>query len=387
MSRFYFDHAAATPVREEVVAEMEPYFSKKFGNPSSLHNFGQEAKEALEKSRVLIGELLNANPKDIVFTSGGTESNNLALKGVAFANKEKGKHIIVSKIEHPCVMNSAKWLESQGFEVTYLDVDKYGVVNPSDVEKAIKKGTILVSVMHANNEIGTVEPIEEIGKICNDKDVIFHTDAVQTFGRIPIDVKNVDLLTACSHKVYGPKGVGLLYVKEGTKIEPLIHGGGHEKGLRSGTENVAGIAGFSKAAYLAYSEMNEEGERLTKMRDRIIKEVLEIEDSFLNGHPTKRLQNNAHFCFRYIEGEALALHLDDKGIEASTGSACSSKKLEPSYVLLALGLKREEAHGSLRLTLGRKNNDEQVDYLLKELPPIVKKLREMSPFTKGSSWE
>lgn len=377
------DHAATTPVRKEVLKAMQPYFSKKFGNASSLHRWGQEAKQALENSRIQIAKVIGANPEEIVFTSGGTESNNLALKGLAFASKKK--HIITSSIEHHCVLNACEWLEKQGFSVTYLPVDKYGLISLGDLENSIKKDTLVVSIMHANNEIGTIEPIKEIGKICREKGVLFHTDAVQTFGKIPINVRkmNIDLLSVSSHKIYGPKGVGCLYVRSGIKIEPLAHGGGHEHGLRSGTENVSGIVGFGHAAELAKKEMKKEAERLTKLRDYLIRNVLKIPNSYLNGHPKKRLPNNANFWFKFIEGESLVLHLDAKGIAASTGSACSSKSLEPSHVLLAIGLRHEEAHGSLRLTLGRSNNKKHVDYVLKVLPQIVKKLREISPFKKS----
>jgi len=348
----------------------------------SLHSFGQEAKKALEEAREKVAELMNAKKGKIIFTSSATEANNLALKGIAFANREKGKHIIVSAIEHHCVLESARWLEKQGFDITYLPVDKYGLVDPAKVEDAIRKDTILVSIMHANNEIGTIEPIEEIGKICRRKGVYFHTDAAQSYGKINVDVEkmNVDLLTASSHKMYGPKGVGALFVADDVKIEPLLHGGGHEFGLRSSTVNVAGIVGFGAAAEIAKKEMKAEAQKLTKLRDKLIKGVLKIERSYLNGHPTKRLPNNANFRFDFIEGESLVAFLDMKGIAASTGSACSSESLEPSHVLLAIGLKPHQAHGSLRLSLGRWTTREEIDYVLEVLPSIVEKLREISPF-------
>lgn len=384
MKRIYLDYAATTPVDARVLQAMKPYFSKKFGNASSLHRSGQEAKKALEESRKKVAELINADNGEIVFTSSGTESDNLSVKGVAFANKEKGKHIIVSKIEHDAILESCKWLNIEGFEITYLPVDKYGFVDTKELESSIRKDTILVSVMHANNEIGTIEPIEEIGKICREHDVYFHTDAVQTFGKIGIDVKkmNIDLLSASSHKIYGPKGVGLLYVREGIKIEPLMHGGGHESGLRSSTENIAGIVGFAAACDIAKKEMKNDATKQTRLRDYLIKNVLKIEYSHLNGHPVKRLPNNTNFWFDFIEGESLVTHLDFHGIAASTGSACSSKSLEPSHVLTAIGLKHEEAHGSLRMTLGRQTTKIDIDYVLKILPGIVNRLREISPLKK-----
>lgn len=387
MRRIYMDHAATTPVRNEVLKAMQPYLSKKFGNPSSLHFSGQEAKHALEESRAKVAGIINTKPSEIIFTSGGTEANNLALIGTAFANRSKGKHLITTKIEHHAILDVCKWLEKQGFDITYLPVDKQGMIDTTKVEDAIRSETILVSIMHANNEIGTIQDIAEIGKICREKGVYFHTDAVQAVGKIPIDVNkmNIDMLSMSSHKLYGPKGVGALFVKSGVKIESVIHGGGQEFGLRSGTENIPGIVGFAKAAELAKKEMRQESKRLITLRDRLIKGLLKIENSWLNGHPTKRLPNNVHLCFKFIEGEALVLSLSDLGIAASTGSACSSKSLEPSHVLLALGLKHEEAHGSLRLTLGRYNSKEDVDYVVKGLPGIVNKLRKISPFKKNWS--
>jgi cysteine desulfurase len=384
--RIYFDHAATTPVDKRVVETMKPYFSEKFGNASSLHQYGQEAKESLDNSRETIAKLINAEPREIIFTSGGTESDNMAIKEIAFINRDKGNHIITIKIEHHAVENSCKFLEKHGFKVTYVNVDKGGLVNLEDIEKAITDETILVSVMHANNEIGTIQPIEEIGKICREKNIIFHTDAVQTVGKIPIDVKkmNIDLLSASSHKLYGPKGVGFLYIRQGVKMQPMIHGGNHEFCLRSGTENVAGIVGFAKACELAGKEMDKRIEHESKLRDKLIKEIPEkIPESWLNGHPTKRLPGNAHFSFKYIEGESLLLHLDDKGIAASTGSACSTKELKPSHVLTAIGLSPVDAHGSLRISLGKDNTEEEVDYLIKVLPEIVENLRKVSPLWKG----
>ena len=376
------DYAATTPVDPKVLKVMLPYFSKKFGNTMSLHSFGREVKIAVEDAREYVANLMNAKPNEIIFTGSATESNNFALKGIAFANKDKGKHIIVSKVEHHCVLESAHWLEKNGFEVTYLPVDKYGLIDLAQLENAIRKDTILVSIMHANNEIGTIEPIKEIGKICRENEIYFHTDAAQTYGKISIDVKkmNIDLLTASSHKMYGPKGAACLFIREGVKIEPLLHGGGHEFGLRSSTLNVPAIVGFGEAAKICKKEMKKEEKKLTKLRDRLIKNVLKIENSHLNGHPKKRLPNNANFWFAFIEGESLIMQLDMKGIAASTGSACSTESLEPSHVLLAIGLKPWEAHGSLRLSLGRWSTKEEVDYVLEVLPEAVENLRKISPF-------
>jgi len=375
------DHAATTPVRKEVFLAMKPFFSKKFGNASSLHFFGREAKEAIENARQKIAKIISAQKEEIIFTSGGTESDNMAIKKVAFANMENGNHVITSKIEHPAVLESCKMLEKKGFKITYLDVDCFGIVNPKDVEKAITNKTILVSIMHANNEIGTIQKIEEIGKICKRKKVYFHTDAVQTFCKEQIDVKrmNIDLLSASSHKIYGPKGTGFLFVKKGTKISPLFHGGGHEFGLRSGTENVAGIVGFAKAAVLMHKEMKKENARLKKLRNKLIVGLLKM-GARLNGHLKKRLANNVNVSFRGIEGESIILNLDKCGIAASTGSACSTRTLEPSHVLLALGLKPIDAHGSLRLTLGKQNKEKDVIYLLGKLEKIIKDLKRISPF-------
>jgi len=381
MKRIYLDYAATTPADPRVIRAMLPYLNKKFGNTMSLHNFGQEAKSALEESREVVAGLMGAKANEIIFTGSATESNNLALKGIAFANKKRGRHIIISRVEHPCIMESAKWLESQGFEITRLKVDKYGFVNPKDVKKAIKKGTILVSVIHASNEIGTIQPIVKIGKICKESGVYFHTDAVQSFGKIPIDVDkmNIDLLSASSHKMYGPKGAACLYIREGTRIEPILHGGGQEQGFRSSTVNVPAIIGFAKAVEIAKKEMRKEAERLTKLRNKLIKGVLgKIPGSHLSGHPQKRLPNNANFWFENVEGESIIIQLDLSGMAASTGSACSSAKLEPSHVLLAIGLKHEEAHGSLRLSLGKWTKASEINYILKVLPGIIKKLREIS---------
>jgi len=385
--RIYFDYASTTPVDLHVAKAMLPYFREKFGNTMSLHSFGQETKVALEKSREVVADLMGAKPSEIIFTGSATESNNLALKGTALARRSLvgggfAGHIIISQIEHPCIMETANWLEKQGFEITRLAVDKYGSVNPLDVKRAVKKDTILVSIIHASNEIGTIQPIEKIGKICRAKRIYFHTDAAQSFGKIPIDVNkmNIDLLTTSSHKMYGPKGAACLFVREGTKIEPLLHGGGQEMGLRGSTVNVPAIVGFAKACEICKKEMRGESQRLAKLKDRLIKNVLKIEKAHLNGHPEKRLPNNANFWFSFIEGESLVIQLDLNGIATSTGSACSSIKLEPSHVLLAIGLKPQQAHGSLRITLGRWTTEKEIDYLIKVLPGVIKKLREISPY-------
>ncbi len=373
------DHAATTYVDPRVVQAMLPYFTECFGNASSLHSFGREAKEALEHSREIVAKALGASPNEIFFTSGGTESDNLAIKGVMYANRNKN-HIITSIIEHHAVLETCNSLQEQGVEVTYLPVDKQGFVSLNHLEDSLTEKTGLVSIMHANNEIGTIEPIKEIGKITRERSVYLHTDAVQSFGKIPTNVNdlNVDLLSISGHKIYGPKGVGVLYVREGVKIEPVQHGGGHERGMRSGTENVPGIVGLAKAVEISQAEMGKESQRLTRLRDKLIKGVLEIEDSWLNGHPTKRLPNNSNFSFSGIEGESLILRLDARGVAASTGSACSSGSGAPSHVLTSIGLTPEQANGSLRLTLGKCNTEEDVDYVLKVLPEIVSDLRKLS---------
>lgn len=382
MKKIYLDHGATTPVAKEVIEEMKPYLDKKYGNASSLHSFGLEANEALNNSKNKILKRLNGQKNfKCVFTSGGTESNNLALKGLAFANKNKGNHIITTKVEHHCVLNACKWLEGQGFKVTYLDVDGDGFVDLEDLKKAIKKDTILVSVIHGNNEIGTINPIREIGEICHNRKVYFHTDACQSFTKVPIDLEkdNVDLLTINSHKIYGPKGVGALVLRNNVKLTPLLHGGGHEFGLRSGTENVPGIVGFAKASEIITEK---DIEHMRKLRDRLIEEILKIEDTRLNGPQKDRLCNNANFSFKFIEGESLVLHLDEKGIATSTGSACSTKDLKPSHVLTSIGLSPVDAHGSLRLTLGKDNTKEEIDYTVESVKQVVERLRKMSPLRK-----
>jgi cysteine desulfurase len=383
--RVYMDYAATTPVDPRALEAMKPYFNEKFGNSVSLHKHGREAKEAVDESRKAVASLMNAEPNQLIFTGSATEATNMVLKGIAFANRKKGNHIITSKIEHHCILEPALWLEKQGFEITRLPVDKFGFVDLTQLENAIKKDTILVSIMHANNEIGTIQDIEKIGKICKEKGVYFHSDAAQSFGKIPIDVKqmNLDLLSVSSHKMYGPKGVGGLYIKKGTKIEPLLHGGGHEFKKRSSTVNVAGVVGFAEAARIQKKEMASDAKKQTGLRDKLIKELLNIEDAHLTGHPTKRLPNNASFWFAYIEGESLLMQLDINGVSASTGSACSSTSLEASHVLLAIGLKPQEAHGSLRLSLGKYTTNEDVNYVLEVVPKSVERLREISPFKKG----
>ncbi|HLD73031.1 MAG TPA: cysteine desulfurase NifS [Candidatus Nanoarchaeia archaeon] len=380
--QIYLDHAATTYLDPRVMKVMMPYFKEKYGNPGSLHQKGLEAKEAVTKAREKVAELIKAKPEEIIFTSGGTESINLALQETAYPNREKGKHIITSKIEHPAVLETCKFLEKDGFTVTYLEVDKEGLVNPKEVEKAIRKDTILISIMYANNEIGTIEPIAEIGAIAEKHKILFHTDACQAGGALDLDVNKlkVDLMTLNGSKIYGPKGVAILYKRAGVKMYPLMQGGGQEFGLRSGTENVPAMVGFAKALELAQKEKEAENKRLSNLRDYFIKEVLrKIPKTFLNGHSTKRLANNANISFLDVEGESILLYLDQKGIMVSTGSACSSEILEISHVLDAIGLKHDAAHGSIRFTLGKKTTKEELDYTVKELIPIIKSLRQISP--------
>ncbi len=386
MTRIYLDYAATTPTHPEVVKAMLPYFTETFGNPSSIHSYGQEAKGAIEEAREKVASLIGAQSGEIVFTSGGTEADNFALKGVAFANEGRGDHIITSAIEHHAVLETCKFLERRGFKVTYLPVDSYGVVDPDDVRKAITTRTILISVMHANNEVGTIETTAEIGRVSKEAGVYFHTDAVQTVGHIPVEVNKlgVDLLAMSAHKLYGPKGMGALYIRKGTKLVSFIHGGEQERRRRAGTENVPGIIGFGKAAEIAQQEIAGEAERLTYLRDRLINGLLErIDHTRLNGHPVNRLPNNVNISVDYVEGESMLLNLDLEGICASTGSACNSSSLEPSHVLLAMGLSHEQAHGSLRFSLGKWTTEEEIVRVLDALPRIVAKLRAMSPLLKG----
>jgi cysteine desulfurase len=385
MKRIYLDYAATTPVHPDVLKAMLPYFSQGFGNPSSVYACGQEAKGAMEKARASVARLIGSREEEITFTSGGTEADNFALAGVAFANEKKGNHIITTAIEHHAILETGKFLKKRGFKVTYLPVDEYGMVAPDDIRKAITAKTILISVMHANNEVGTIQPLAEIGRIARKAGILFHTDAVQTVGHIPVDVNafGVDLLSMSSHKLYGPKGVGALYIRKGTRIAPFMHGGGQERDRRAGTENVPGIVGFGRAAEIALKEMDEEAARLTALRDRFITALQKrIDDIYLNGHPVKRLPNNINVSISFVEGEAMLLNLDMAGICASTGSACSSGSPEPSHVLLATGCSHEQARGSLRFTLGKWTTGADMEKVLDILPPIVKKLRAISPLTK-----
>jgi cysteine desulfurase len=384
----YMDHSATSPVDPEVFEAMKPYFTDSFGNASTLYSLGREGKKAMESAREEVASIIGAETKEIIFTSGGTESDNIAILGTAYKLKKKGNHIITSDIEHPAVDETCKYLEKNGFTITYLPVYKDGIVKVKDLENAITDKTILITIMHANNEIGTMQPIAEIGKIARENKIYFHTDAVQTVGKIPINVGdlNVDMLSLSAHKLYGPKGVGALYMKQGVRIEPIMYGGGHEKGIRPGTENVPGIVGLGKACSIAKENLQRDAQRLTSLRDMLIDGVLsEIEESYLNGHRTKRLPNNANFRFTGIEGESLILHLDGKGIATSTGSACSSTKLEPSHVLMAIGLKEVEAHGSLRISLGHENTEEDIIYTISSIKEVVEKLRKMSPLWCASS--
>ena len=383
----YMDHSATTFVKPEVLEAMNPYFTEHFGNPSSIYGIARYSKKAIDTARLQTAKALGADPEEIYFTSGGSESDNWAIKGVALANRKRGNHIITTQIEHHAVLHTCQFLEKEGFEVTYLPVDQYGLVNPMDLEKAITNKTILISVMYANNEIGTIEPVAELGAIARKHKVYFHTDAVQAIGNVSIDVKsqNIDLLSLSAHKFYGPKGVGALYIRKGVRIENLIHGGGQERKRRAGTENIAGIVGLGKAIELATADIPGHNATIKAMRDRLIKGVLEkIPNSRLNGHPEKRLPGNFNVSFEFIEGESMLLWLDDAGVCASTGSACTSGSLEPSHVLLATGLPVEISHGSLRLTLGDANREGDVDFVLDILPKVVQKLRDMSPLYQKS---
>lgn len=378
----YMDYAATTYTKPEVLEDMIPYFTEFYGNPSSIYSISRETKKAIDKARNRIAKAINAEPAEIYFTGGGSEADNWAIKGIALANKNKGNHIITTKIEHHAVLHTCEYLEKQGFEVTYLDVDEEGSIRLEELKNAIKPSTILVTIMTANNEIGTVQPIKEIGAICKERKVFFHTDAVQAIGHIDMDVKNMDIdaLSLSGHKIYGPKGVGVLYLRKGIKIHNLVHGGAQERNRRAGTENVAGIVGLGKAIELAMENLTEEKERLTYLRNKLIKGLLEIPYSKLNGSVgDKRLPGNVNISFEFIEGESVLLMLDAKGICASSGSACTSGSLDPSHVLLAIGLPHEVAHGSLRLTMGAKTTEEEVDYVIETVPAIVQRLRDMSP--------
>jgi cysteine desulfurase len=385
MRRVYMDHAAGKPVAPKVLEAMMPYFTDKCGNPSSPHSWGNEVRKAMEDARARIVSLVGAKkPEEIFFTSGGTESNNLAIKGVALRNKDRGNHVVTTTAEHMSVMNPCKSLMKQGFDVTFVPVDKYGLVDLQALESTVTDKTTLVSVAYANGEIGTIQPIRQISEIVHRKGAALHVDAVAACGQVSINVQdeNIDLMSISSNDMYGPRGMGALYVKTGTRIEPIIQGGGQERGLRSGTENIPAIVGMGKAAEIVNAEMKTEALRLSQMRDQLIRKALEtVPASFLNGHPTQRLPNNANLRFSYVEGESLILSLDMMGIACSSGSACTSKTLEPSHVLLAIGLKHEEAHGSLLFTLGTQNAEEDVDYVVNALPDIVKRLRAISPLT------
>lgn len=389
MQKVYLDNAATTKVRDEVVEAMLPYFTEYFGNPSSLHLFAREAGKGLDTARAQVAKALNAKPEEIIFTGGGSESDNMVLRGIPEAYKKKGKHVITSAVEHHAVLHTLEAMEKEGrVEVTYLPVDEYGMVTAEQVEKAIRPDTVLVSIMFANNEVGTIMPIEQIGETCKKYGVLFHTDAVQAVGHVPVDVEkmHIDLLSLSGHKFHGPKGVGALYVRKGVRIPALILGGAQERRKRAGTENVPGIVGMGKAIELATAELEDNAAKMKVLRDRLIFRIpARIPDVKLNGHPTERLPNNVNFSIRFIEGESILLMLDLNGIAASSGSACTSGSLDPSHVLLAMGLSHEVAHGSLRLTLSEFTTPEEIDYVLDTLPPIVEKLRAMSPLYHGGN--
>ena len=386
MKRVYMDNAATTALRRDVLDAMMPYLTDIYGNPSSLHYFGQEAHKAVENARHQVASALNAEDNEIVFTGCGTEADNMALKGIAEKYQSKGKHIITSSVEHHAILHTCEYLEKHGFEVTYLPVDEYGMVKAEQVRDAIRSDTILVSVMFANNEVGTIMPIKEIGAVCREKGVFFHTDAVQAVGHVAIDVKamNIDLLSLSAHKLHGPKGVGALYIRKGIVVPPLLHGGAQERRRRAGTENVAGIVGLGKAIEIACSDIEGTAKRMCYLRDKLINGIeASIPEVKLNGHRTERLPGNVNFSIKYIEGESILLMLDINGIAASSGSACTSGSLDPSHVLLAMGMPHETAHGSLRLTLGDDTTEDDIDYVLEVLPEIVVKLRKMSPLYHG----
>ena len=385
---YYFDNAATTKISKEVMDSMLPYLNEIYGNASSIYSIGREAKKAIETAREKVAKAINADSKEIFFTGSGTEADNWVIKGIAFANQHKGKHIITTNIEHHAVLHTCEYLKKFGFETTYVPVKENGIVDVNDIKDAIREDTILISVMFANNEIGTIQPIKEIGELAKEKNIYFHTDAVQAIGNIPIDVKelNVDLLSLSAHKFHGPKGVGVLYIRDGVNIDNLLHGGGQEKRRRASTENTAGIVGLGRAIEIATENIDEKVKYLTKLREKTINGLIEnIPDIIVNGDREKRLPGNVNVCFKYIEGESILLHLDQYGICASSGSACTSGSLEPSHVLLAIGLPHEIAHGSLRLSFSEENTEEEVDYLLEKLPPIIKNLRNMSPLYKANS--
>ncbi|MFA5576432.1 MAG: cysteine desulfurase NifS [Tissierellaceae bacterium] len=383
MKRYiYMDNAATTQVKKEVLDEMLPYFTEKYGNPSSVYSLGSMSRRAVEDAREKVANAIGAEKREIYFTGGGSEADNWVVRGVAYGNLSKGNHIITTKVEHHALLHTCEYLEKKGFELTYLDVDEYGLINLEDLKKAINDKTILISIMFANNEIGTIQPIKEIGEIAKENKIFFHTDAVQAMGNIRIDVDelNIDLLSMSAHKFYGPKGVGALYIRQGVKIDPLISGGAQERNRRAGTENVPAIVGMGRAIELAYENLEEHNNRLIKMRDSLIEKIrANIDHVRLNGHPTKRLPGNVNMCFQFIEGESLLLSLDLEGVAGSSGSACTSGSLDPSHVLLAIGLPHEIAHGSLRLSLGDFNTEDELDYVVEKLVKIVARLRSMSP--------
>ncbi len=386
MKKYYLDNAATTPTDPRVLQAMLPCFTEVYGNPSSLHAFGQTAKHLVEEARKTVASFIGASPEEIIFTSGGTEANNTVVEGIAHDRREKGNHVITSKIEHHSILEPCYFLEKEGFEVTLIPVNEYGLVDPDDVRKAITEKTILISIMHANNEIGTIQPLTEISKIARENGIYFHTDSVQTFGHFPISVNElqIDLLSASAHKLYGPKGIGILYVRKGTRIEPILRGGDQEKRRRASTHNVPGIVGLGKAVELAKEEVVNEIEKLTVLRNMLIDGILtKIEHSRLNGHPSQRLPNNVNISFSYVDGESMLLKLDMEGIACSTGSACTSSNLEPSHVLSAIGLPLELAHGSLRFSLGRQTTEDNIRYVLEVLPGIISKLRSISPAYKN----
>ncbi len=379
----YLDNSATTPVAPEVVEAMTPYLQQGYGNASSLHSLGREARKAIEESRAEIAQTLGVTPTEIVFTSGATEANNLAIKGLAFAHPNK-RHLIASKIEHHAVLHTCQWMQERGYEVTTLNVDRFGRVDPGELEEAIRDDTLVVSVIAGNNEIGTLQPIEQIGEICRARGVFFHTDAAQAYGKIPLPMETIDLLSVSGHKLHGPKGVGFLYVRRGVAITPLLHGGGHERGRRSGTENTPGIVGLAAAGRLAFREMETTTARMRRYRQRLIAAISNLPGTQLNGDETESLPHIVNFSFQAIEGESVVMKLDEHGIAVSTGSACSSPNLEPSHVLVAIGVPLSMAHGSLRISTGRQTTDEEIDKLLEELPRVVKELRAMSPFKVGA---
>jgi len=382
MRTTYLDHAATTPPLPEVIEAMKPYLAERFGNPSALYALGRESRRALEESRGKVASLIGAIPEEIIFTSGGTESDNMALLGVLLAGEGNGGHIVTTAVEHHAILETARFLERLGYTATVVGVDSTGMVDPDDIRNAIRAETVLVSVMHANNEVGTVEPLRRVADVCSEAGVYLHSDTVQTVGNIPVDVDElgVDMLSMSGHKLYGPKGVGAIYIRSGTRVSGIIHGGEQERDMRAGTENIAGVVGLAAAAVAAASGMEDRGERIAGLRNRLVDGILSsVEGVVLNGHPEERLPNNAHLGIERIEGEAVCLHLDAAGICASTGSACTSEELEPSHVLLAMGVAPLKAHGSVRFTLGRGTTLEEIEYVLQELPPIVERLRAMSP--------